>query len=88
MVPPQQPEPEVEEEELLPDIFVEIATSLLYEVRFFDTFVIVRPATPALYLAIRKLSHVDFSRLFEEFGGNKEEVRAFMRGMTPDFIME
>lgn len=89
--PPQanvEVEDEEEIDELLPDIYVETATSLIYEVRFFDTFVIVRPATPAFYLAIRKLTHTDFSKLFEEFNGDKDEVRAFIKGMEPNFVIE
>lgn len=76
------------EDELLPDIYTEIATGLIYECKFFDKFVIVRPASPAFYLAIRKLSLADFSKYFDEFGGDVSEVRNAIRGGDVDFIVE
>jgi hypothetical protein len=85
-------EDEIEEgedlDELLPDIYVETATGLLYECKFFDGFVLVRPASPTFYLAIKKMSHVDFSREFEEFSGDLDEARAAIRGEMPGFIVE
>lgn len=82
------PRPECEEEEeLLPELYVEKDTQLLYECKFFDTFVLVRPATPRLYLAIKKLNHQQFLSQFEEFCGNKDEVRDFIHGAEPDFII-
>lgn len=89
---PQRAEPEAEDFEetadLLPDLYVEKKTHFIYEVKFFDSFVIVRPATPSFYLAIRKLSHVDFSKEFEEFGGDQDVARAFIKGEEPAFIIE
>lgn len=83
------PQPEQEyEEELLPDIYTEKSTGLIYECKFFDKFVIVRPASPAFYLAIKKLSLVEFSKYFEEFGGDVSEVRNAIRGGSIDFIVE
>lgn len=79
---------EYEEDELLPDLFVEKDTHLIYEVKFFDTFVLVRPATPLLYLAIKKLDHHVFCRDFEEFCGSKKAVREFMQSREHDFIIE
>jgi hypothetical protein len=86
------PETQLTEEdvtdELLPDIYVENSTTLLYEVKFFENFVIVRPATPTYYLAIRKLSHHEFASEFSEFFGDKEYVRDAIRGQAPMFVTE
>jgi hypothetical protein len=87
-LPDYDREEEEEETELLPDLYTETKTGLIYEVRFFDTFCIVRPATPMFYLAIRKMTHVEFSKEFEPFLGDPEIVRAAIRGATPDFIVE
>lgn len=76
-----------DDEELLPDLYVEKDTHLIYECKFFDSFVLVRPATPRLYLAIKKLNHKQFVEQFEEFCGNKDEVRDFIRDAEPNFII-
>lgn len=78
---------DIDPDELLPDVYVEKATRLIYECRFFDTFVLVRPATPKLYLAIKKLRHDDFINDFEEFGGDRKQVREFIHDAEPDFIL-
>jgi hypothetical protein len=88
MAPQPEPEHEEIEDELLPDIYTEIATGLIYECKFFDKFVIVRPASPAFYLAIRKFTLVEFSKFFEEYGGDVTEVRDAIRGGEIGFIVE
>jgi hypothetical protein len=70
------------------EIYVERDTSLLYEVKFFDTFVLVRPASPAFYLALRKTSHNEFARDFDEFYGDHEQVKNHIRGLSPQIIIE
>lgn len=84
----QAPEPEEDEDELLPDLWVERETSLIYEVRFLETCTIVRPVTPHFYLSIRKMSHMEFARDFEEFFGDRDAVREFVRGTEPEFVVE
>jgi hypothetical protein len=81
-------EDDEELEELLPDIYVEITTGLLYECKFFDTFVLVRPASPSFYLAIKKMSLTDFVGKFDEFCGDRDEARIAIRGGTPEFIVD
>ncbi len=68
--------------ELLP-FFVEESTNLIYEAKFFDDFVIVRPASPAFATAIRKLDHNEFAREFKEFWGDPDPVRVFLYGTVP-----
>jgi hypothetical protein len=84
---PEDEDTEDDEDELLPDLWVERSSSLIYEVRFLDTCVIVRPVTPSFYLAIRKLNHMEFARDFTEFCGDKDAVRDFVRKAPPDFIV-
>lgn len=76
------------EDDLIGDIYVEKSTSLLYEVKFFKGFVIVRPASPSFYLAIRKMSDAEFAHEFDEYYGDHEEVIDAIRGMQPEFIVE
>lgn len=70
------------------EIYVERDTSLLYEVKFFDMFVLVRPASPAFYLALKKMSHSEFARDFDEFYGDHEQVKTCIRGLSPELIIE
>jgi hypothetical protein len=74
-----------EDEELLPGLYVEKKTKIIYEVKFFDNCVLVRPATPGLYLAIRRISHDEFSKDFDEFSGDTKEVREFIKGKNREF---
>jgi hypothetical protein len=76
-----------EDEELLPGLYVEISTSIIYEVKFFENCVLVRPATPGLYLSIKKISHDEFSKTFEEFSGDTKEVREFIKGKDMEFTV-
>lgn len=80
-------EHEEEESELLPDLWVENSTNIIHECQFFDGFVLLRPCTPSLYLAIRKLSNVEFMEDFEPFCGNRDHIREFMRNAEPHFII-
>lgn len=66
------------------DFYVETDTSLIYEVKFFDDFVLVRPASPQFYLALRKMSISEFSRDFHEFCGDHQEVRDCLEGAEPE----
>jgi hypothetical protein len=85
----QAPDYDEDGEELeLPDLYTETESSLIYEVKLFQNFVFVRPATPELYLAIRKLSYPEFARQFRPFYGDKDAVRQMMWGAAPDFIVE
>lgn len=81
-------ETEEEQDDLFPDIYVEKSSKVLFEVKFFDGFCLVRPATPMFYTAIRKISLDDFTSNFEEFLGDLEEVRDALRGMTPELIVD
>ena len=74
-----------DDSDLFSDIYVEISTGYIYEVQLFDTFCLVRPASPNMYGAIRKLDHVQFSGEFAEFLGDLEEVRNILRGGTSSF---
>lgn len=74
-------------DDLLPDLYVQKDTGLIFEVKFFDDFALVRPATPLFYTAIKKMSLEEFSDQFEEFSGDQETARLYLRGMTPDFVV-
>lgn len=85
---PEVEEEEVEDDELFHEVYVETATGFLYEVQMFDTFCLVRLASPNMYAGIRKFSHVEFSGKFHEYTGDPDELRDFIRGAAPDFILE
>lgn len=83
---------EAEEDEELDDLFTEIyvenSTNIIYEVHMFDGFCLVRPASPNVYAAIRKLTHVEFSGEFREYHGDHEAVRNYLRNAGADLIIE
>jgi hypothetical protein len=69
--------------------FVDSKSSLVYEVQFFTDFILARPATPALYSHIERLTPTEFYGRFEEFFGNPDEVRAFAKiGKPTPFTAE
>jgi hypothetical protein len=83
-------EPTVEEDDtddLFREVYVETATGVIYEVQMFDSFCLVRPASPNMYGGIKKFNHVEFSGKFHEYGGDPDEVRDYIRGASPDFIV-
>lgn len=61
-------------------LYTEKSTSLLYEAKLFDDFVIVRPVTPGFEMNILKVSHVDFDKDFEEYSGRHDEIYDFLGG--------
>lgn len=64
--------------------YVESNSGLIYEVKFFETFALVRPASPAFYLAIRKVPLLEFSKEFHEYGGDSESIREYLWGVGND----
>jgi hypothetical protein len=75
------PEPEEDfMEDMETYLYTEKSSNMIYDIRFFDGFVIARPATPAFYNAIRKLSHLQFSKEFDEYWGDPELVKGYMWG--------
>lgn len=74
-------------DDVFPDIYVETATNMLYEVHMFDTFVLARIASPNQYAGVRKLTHVEFSGEFHEYGGDPQAVKDYLRNAAPDFIL-
>lgn len=49
-----------------PALYMQKTTCLLYDVKFFDDFVIVRPVEPEFYHLIKRLSYNDLANDFEE----------------------
>jgi hypothetical protein len=66
------------------NFYTEKATRLIYEAAFYDDFVLVRPASPLFYSAVRQLSWNEFSSEFEEFWGNRLRLRDQLDGVNPD----
>lgn len=76
------PEHEMEDDEdegPTPSLYVEHDTRLIYEVHFFESFALVRPASSHLWRNIMKLDLIEFSRRFDEFDGDHAAVHDFLR---------
>lgn len=61
-------------------LYAEKSSGILYEVQFFETFVLHKPATPEFADILRKVSYEEFEKDFEEFQGNVASARAAMAG--------
>lgn len=59
-------------------LYVEKSTRLIFQVKLFEDFAIVRPASPALYRDVRKLTLGRFTQDFEEFCGDHQQVFDFL----------
>jgi len=66
------------------NFFTERATRLIYEASFYDDFVLVRPASPVFYTAIRQLTWNEFNAEFEEFWGDCTRLRKQLDGIDTD----
>lgn len=86
--PIEEEEETEDEDELFYEIYVETASNLIHEVQFFPEFVLVRPASPNLYLTIRKVSLLDFSKEFHEYLGDPQAVRDFLKNTQAEFLVE
>lgn len=64
--------------------YTEISTNLIYEVKLFDTFAFLRPATPTFHAAVNRMDLEQFNKEFREFYGDHEGVREFLK--NNDFI--
>lgn len=61
-------------------LYTEKITRLIYEVKLFDDFVIVRPMASGP-TEIRKMDHLSFSKEFEEYGGDTSKVYEYIKGV-------
>lgn len=57
-------------------VFMEKKTNILYDVKYFPDYVIVRPVSPSMYSYIRKMSYSDLSERFEESFVDVKALRA------------
>ncbi len=67
-----QPEVAAEEDTYY---YTEKSTSTVYEVKFFNGFVIARPPCPADFKSMRKIDIRTFSKEFELYAGDMSQVR-------------
>lgn len=58
--------PEVEIVKTVPALYMNKKTCLLYDVKFFKDFVIVRPVEPDFYHLIARMSYNDLAKDYEE----------------------
>lgn len=70
-----------------PDVtyYVERDTDFIYECQVFDSYALIRPATPAFYGMIRKLARDDFDRYFEETLMSDQEVKDYLVSSVTNF---
>lgn len=61
------------------NLYTEINSGKTFEGKLFDSFVLVRPVLPHMWGNTRKIPLESFGREFEDFQGNREEVRRFLR---------
>lgn len=66
-------------------VFVENNSNILYDVKYFPEFVIVRPVSPSLYSYIRRLTYTELSEGFHESFVDVQKLREKVaKGKTDD----
>lgn len=60
--------------------YVERGTRLIYEVRFFEDFALVRPAHPGMSLHLERMDLITFNERFEEYLGEQQDVKDYLWG--------
>lgn len=60
------------------NLYTEISSGKTFEGKLFNDFVLVRPVLPHLWKNTRKVPIMEFGREFEDFQGNREDVRRFL----------
>lgn len=68
------------EDEPESSFYVERETSLIYEVRFFPEFALVRPAHPEYLSVLERMSLMEFANKFDEYYGDPQAIHDFMWG--------
>lgn len=58
-------------------------TNLLYEVKLFPDFALIRLIMPEIQVPVHRIDILTFSELFEEFHGDTKELRSIMFGASP-----
>lgn len=76
---------EREEEEPL-NLYTEKKTSVIWDVRFFDGFVLARPIAPEMARSIRKIKDSRFQSEFEEFHGDYRWIQEWLSGESGEGI--
>ena len=67
--------------------YVEKASRLIYEVRFFPDFALVRPAHPHFSASLERLDLMTFANNFDEFLGDPQVLKDFMWGADIDSMV-
>lgn len=77
---------EYEADEDESSFWVERATNLIYEVRLFPDFALLRPAHPDETSNLERMSLVTFASKFDEYFGDVQTIKDFMWGAEIDSI--
>jgi len=73
---------EADEDILEPEsvFYVEKSSDLIYEVRFFTEFALVRPAHPHFTANLMRMDLITFAEQFDEFHGDAQVIKDFLWG--------
>ena len=80
----EEVQPEVkrdyEEDDIESMFYVEKSSRLIYEVKLFPEFALVRPAHPDFSSAVERVDLIKFAGLFDEYLGDMQAIRDFLWG--------
>lgn len=80
---------EYEQDEPDSCFYVEKISNLIYEVKLFEDYALIRPAHPEFSMNLERMDLLQFSKEFEEFTGDSQKIHEFLWGRgTIDFIIE
>jgi hypothetical protein len=68
-------------------LYIDKNTNLIYEVKLFEEYALVRPLDPSQRRNIKKLTHTEFSGAFDEYHGNQDAVYDYLAGNDTDLIL-
>ncbi len=80
-------EREYEVDEPEPAFYTEKETHLLYEVKLFPDFALIRLIMPDVQLPVHRIDIMTFTELFEEYNGDLKELRSILFGSKPSSIL-
>ena len=79
---------EVDEEGFESNFYVEKGTGMIYEVKLFEDFAMIRgPILPEIVLPVTRLDLGTFTELFEEYCGDIKELRMVAFGARASHIL-
>lgn len=67
-------------------LYTERSSRMIVEVQLFSDYCLVRPVSPQFYNYIKKMSHTDLVKDYDEYAGERETVLNYLRGIAQEVV--